>query len=139
MKYPSNYKYGYEREDGYKFSGWKRRNGHVTPNFRSPKSFKQQDEASKIRKQIKYYKHKDIVKKIMTDRGCFHCGEHFKNNPEVFDWHHPNPSIKKCNVSDIPGSSYVQFEKKKKEMEKCIVLCSNCHRIETKRIRNAKN
>ena len=139
MKYHSNYKYGYEREDGYKFSGWKRRNGHVTPNFRSPKSFKQQDEASKIRKQIKYYKHKDIVKKIMTDRGCFHCGEHFKNNPEVFDWHHPNPSIKKCNVSDIPGSSYVQFEKKKKEMEKCIVLCSNCHRIETKRIRNAKN
>ena len=135
----SNYKYGYEREDGYKFSGWKRRNGHVTPNFRNPKSFKKQDEAAKIRKKTKYYKHKDIVKKIMTDRGCFHCGEHFKNNPEVFDWHHPNPSIKKCNVSDIPGSSYVQFEKKKKEMEKCIVLCSNCHRIETKRIRNAKN
>jgi hypothetical protein len=61
----SNYKYGYEREDGYKFSGWKRRNGNVTPNFRSPKSFKQQDEAAKIRKQIKYRTHKGIENKIL--------------------------------------------------------------------------
>ena len=53
MSYPSNYKYGYIREDGYIFSGWKRRNGKVTPNFRNPKSFKKQDEDSKIRKQIK--------------------------------------------------------------------------------------
>ena len=27
-------------------------------------------------------------------------------------------------------------EKMKKEIEKCIVLCANCHRIEEKRIRN---
>ena len=139
MSYPSNYKYGYIREDGYIFSGWKRRNGNVTPNFRNPKSFKQQDEAAKIRKQIKYCRHKEIENKIKTDRGCFYCGKHFKNNPEVFDWHHPDPSIKECDVSSINGSSYKQFERKKKEMEKCIVVCSNCHRIETKRIRDARN
>jgi hypothetical protein len=74
-----------------------------------------------------------------VQKGCFHCGKHYKNNPEVFDWHHPDPSIKECDVSSIVGSSYVQFEIKKKEWEKCIVLCSNCHRIETKRIRDAGN
>ena len=132
----SNYKYGDTREDGYIFIGWKRRNEKVTPDFRSPNKFKINNERSKVRKQIKSRKIKAIENNIKIDRGCSHCGQHFKDNPEVLDWHHPDPSIKECDVSSINGSSYKQFERKKKEMEKCIVVCSNCHRIETKRIRN---
>ena len=48
----SNWKYGETREDGYIFVGWKRRSEKVTPDFRNPVSFKKQNEASKIRKQI---------------------------------------------------------------------------------------
>jgi len=115
MSYPSNYKYGYIREDGYIFSGWKRRNGKVTPNFRNPKSFKKQDEDSKIRKQIKYCRHKEIENKIKTDRGCFYCGKHFKNNPEVFDWHHPDPSIRNVMFHPImdPVTNSLKERKKK--------------------------
>ena len=139
----SNWKYGQAREDGYLFVGWKRRfdrlGEKVTPDFREPNKFKINNERSKIRKKEKARKIKAIENNIKIDRGCSHCGQHFKNNPEVLDWHHPDPSKKKCDVSSIRGSSWKQLEIKKIEWEKCIVLCSNCHRKETKRIRNARN
>jgi hypothetical protein len=135
----SNWKYGQTREDGYVFVGWKRRNEKVTPDFRNPILFKKLNEASKIRKQIKNRKIKEIENKIKTEKGCSHCGEHFYDNPEVLDWHHTDPSKKKCDVSSIRGNSWKQLEVKKREWEKCIVLCSNCHRTETRRIRLAQN
>ena len=135
----SNWKYGQTREDGYVFVGWKRRNEKVTPDFRNPILFKKLNEESKIRKQIKSRKIKEIENKIKTEKGCSHCGEHFYDNPERLDWHHPDPSKKKCDVSSIRGSSWKQLVVKKREWEKCIVLCSNCHRTETRRIRLAQN
>ena len=132
----SNYKYGDTREDGYVFLGWRRRNGKVTPDFRSPSKFKVNEERSRIRKMEKSRKIKEIENKIKTDRGCSHCGRHFKRNPEVLDWHHPDPSNKKFDVSSIRGNSWKQLEVKKREWKKCIVLCSNCHRTETRRIRD---
>ena len=132
----SNLKYGDKREDGYIFTGWKQRGEKITPDFREPNKFKKRNEQAKIRKQIKSRKIKEIENKIKTEKGCSHCGHHFKNNPEVLDWHHPDPSKKKCDVSSIRGSSWKQLEMKKKEWEKCIVLCSNCHRKETRRIRD---
>ena len=139
MQHLSNWKYGQTREDGYVFVGWKRRNEKVTPDFRNPVSFKKQNEASKIRKQIKSRKIKEIENKIKTDRGCSHCGEHFYDNPECLDWHHTNPSNKIECVSSIRGSSWKQLERKREEWSKCDVLCANCHRIESRRIRLARN
>ena len=63
----SNWKYGQPREDGYIFDGWKRRGEKVTPDFRNPVSFKKQNEASKIRKQIKSRKIKAIENNIKTE------------------------------------------------------------------------
>ena len=131
----SKLKYGDKREDGYIYAGQR----HDRPSgghFYSPEAFKRLEEGSKTRKRKKSRKIKEIENKIKTDRGCSHCGRHFKRNPEVLDWHHPDPSNKKFNVSSIRGNSWKQFEVKKKEWEKCIVLCANCHRKETKRIRN---
>ena len=36
------------------------------------------------------------------------------------------------NVSNMRRSSYVQWGRIKDEMRKCIVICANCHSIETK-------
>ena len=43
----------------------------------------------------------------------------------LIDFHHINPSEKEYNISD---NSHAKFETLLKEIEKCIPLCSNCHR-----------
>lgn len=53
---------------------------------------------------------------------CSKCGE--KRN-WLLDFHHPDPSKKEFQISQ--GERY-GWEKIKKEIDKCIPLCSNCHR-----------
>lgn len=52
---------------------------------------------------------------------CSKCGE---NRWWLLDFHHTNPSEKDCEVTKLIDAP----NKLKKELEKCIVLCSNCHR-----------
>ena len=81
----------------------------------------------------------DLISRSMNEekmkKGCAHCG--YKGKPEALDHHHVDPSNKIIAVASHWRTSYKQFEKMKKEWEKCIVLCANCHRIETKRSLNA--
>ena len=53
---------------------------------------------------------------------CLKCKE--KRN-WLLDFHHPDPSKKEFQISQ--GERY-GWEKIKKEIDKCIPLCSNCHR-----------
>jgi len=55
---------------------------------------------------------------------CEQCGE---NHPGVLDFHHINPEEKEINIglAVIYGWSIKRLAK---EIEKCVVLCSNCHR-----------
>ena len=53
---------------------------------------------------------------------CKKCGE---TRFYLFDFHHRNPNEKDYTISD---NSRASFEIVKKEIEKCDVLCSNCHR-----------
>ena len=130
------FKYGDTREDGYVFVGWKKYNGVKKPDFREPIKLKKREEQGKVRKNKKRRKIVAIINKEKTKQGCTHCGKHFKNNPEVLDFHHPDPSTKVKNVSYYWRSSWAQLEKIMEEYKKCIVLCANCHRTETKRIIN---
>ena len=62
--------------------------------------------------------------KIKEGLECETCGE---THPATFDFHHPDPTQKDFSVSEAIS----RFGKKEKilvEMEKCMVLCSNCHR-----------
>lgn len=65
-----------------------------------------------------YSKFREFVTSMKL--ACAECGE---NHPAVLDFHHTDPSTKEANPSQI--SSKTKFLK---EIEKCIVLCSNCHR-----------
>lgn len=55
---------------------------------------------------------------------CSKCGF---AHPAALDFHHENPTEKEYNIAYLKHNG--SKESILKEMEKCIVLCSNCHRI----------
>lgn len=55
---------------------------------------------------------------------CSHCSE---NHPAVLDFHHEDPSMKEFNISSMIKRRN-SIETIESEIEKCIVLCANCHR-----------
>jgi hypothetical protein len=60
---------------------------------------------------------------------CQNCGiEYNGTNACIFDFHHTDPS-KKHRGNDSTLMSATE-EEMKRELEKCILLCSNCHRLE---------
>lgn len=61
--------------------------------------------------------------KIKT--GCKHCG--YKDHPAALQFHHTDPKSKVFNI----GSNYhLPIEIIQQEIDKCIILCANCHKIE---------
>ena len=66
------------------------------------------------------------LKKLMVEyKGgkCEKCG--YNKCIWAFDFHHINSEDKDFNISNI---STLSWEKVKKELDKCIMLCANCHR-----------
>lgn len=58
---------------------------------------------------------------------CEKCGE---NNPLVLAFHHVNPKQKSDDINSIVQSkSHIssKWSELKKELQKCILLCHNCH------------
>jgi hypothetical protein len=54
---------------------------------------------------------------------CEICG--YDKSPAAFDFHHRDPTQKDFNISKYRGAS---IEKIKPELDKCALLCANCHR-----------
>lgn len=72
----------------------------------------------------KKWKHKNRLKIIEYLGGkCQHCGL-ISSHPEIYDVHHINPTDKKHLTYTTQS-----FKNIKNELDKCILLCSNCHRI----------
>jgi len=55
---------------------------------------------------------------------CVKCG--YNKYPEALEFHHRNPLEKEFNVSSKGHCR--SWERVKKEIEKCDLLCANCHR-----------
>lgn len=66
------------------------------------------------------------VNERKRERGCRNCGE---TSFACLDFHHGNPSAKQMAITEMVTYGYGR-EKLRAEMEKCNVLCANCHRIE---------
>ena len=56
--------------------------------------------------------------------GCIVCGE---SEECCLDFHHIDPTTKKLSVAEAQSQGY-NVETIKKEIDKCAVVCSNCHR-----------
>ena len=95
---------------------WYERNKHR-------EDYKAYDRATKkrIRKERRAW-YLDLKKELK----CEKCGiDDFR----VLDFHHKNPSDKEMEVS-LLALRAASKEKILKEIEKCSVICANCHRIE---------
>ena len=55
---------------------------------------------------------------------CTDCGNEFPSY--VYDFHHIDPKLKECAVTRLMGR---RWENIVPELDKCILLCANCHRI----------
>lgn len=65
---------------------------------------------------------------------CIHCGE---SRQICLDFHHTNPTKKEFNIIQMAHNGY-SVDIILKELEKCVILCANCHRIEHERLKNIK-
>lgn len=84
---------------------------------------KQSYAASKERGKLKgYNSDKQLTEYINAFKinGCVLCDEKFYG---ALDFHHIDPKQKDKSVAKMTSRKAV-----KKEIEKCVVLCSNCHR-----------
>lgn len=57
-------------------------------------------------------------------RGCARCGV---TDPRVLDFHHRKGEDKLFTIASFRRA--VSFSKVKTEIEKCDIVCANCHRI----------
>ena len=63
------------------------------------------------------------IKEYKESRKCTLCPE---NHPACLEFHHNDPSKKDKDVSHL--ITRYSWERVLKEIERCTILCSNCHR-----------
>jgi len=68
---------------------------------------------------------------------CSDCGLSGVQYPEVLDFDHINDN-KEFNISEFRRHTS-GFNKVKKEIKKCEIVCANCHRIRTAERKKLKN
>jgi len=56
---------------------------------------------------------------------CTRCG--YKEHPAALQFHHTDPSNKDVSWNKLRLRAWTKI---KLELEKCIILCANCHAIE---------
>lgn len=69
-------------------------------------------------------KYKDFWTEYFKSKSCLCCGE---TESCTFDFHHLDPREKEYNISNMLSRKFTK-EKVLKEIDKCVLLCSNCHR-----------
>lgn len=74
--------------------------------------------------KIKYQEKQNKIEEFKSQLKCAKCGE---MRGYVLDLHHLNPEEKDRTVSRMISNN-ASDEIIQKEINKCIVLCSNCHR-----------
>jgi hypothetical protein len=76
---------------------------------------KTREKRSSLRKEWKAYK---------ATLYCTKCGF---NHTAALDFHHVDPSNKTDSVNQLVSDG--RFKAAMEEVQKCVVLCANCHRI----------
>lgn len=69
---------------------------------------------------------RQLICEYKLDRGCAICG--YRDHPDALHFDHLPGNDKNGNISQIYRNSWQDVLK---EIEKCQVLCANCHAIET--------
>ena len=80
---------------------------------------------SSYMKQI-YENKRKTVGDIKQSLSCAKCG--YNEFPVALDFHHLDPTQKDTTVARMLSNNY-QLDKTPQEIDKCICLCANCHRV----------
>lgn len=72
----------------------------------------------------KYKEKQQVIEQLKSECSCAKCGD---KRGYVLDYHHINPEEKEDNISKMLSNRY-DINKISQEINKCIVLCANCHR-----------
>lgn len=94
-------------------------------NGKSTRVYCKECEASRARE--KYYQTQEFLRSLKTK--CSRCG--YDRNPSALDFHHPDKN-KDAEIA-VLAKRYLSTKQKEKllvEIEKCELLCANCHREE---------
>jgi len=77
--------------------------------------------------KVKDWRKRTKVRMVEAFGGiCSHCG--LKSYPELYDFHHLNPKEKEFGLSSVRANA-ISWERIVVELRKCIMFCSNCHRL----------
>ena len=69
-----------------------------------------------------------LIVRTAKDNPCVDCGKRYPHY--VMDFHHEGDEKKVATISKmVRQPSKYAIEMLKKEIEKCTLLCSNCHRL----------
>ena len=69
---------------------------------------------------------RDYLRAVKLEKGCVKCG--FKGHASALVFHHRDPTQKEFQLSDAPRRN-MGWDAIKEEVDKCDVMCSNCHLI----------
>lgn len=78
----------------------------------------------KLYKKLKKRERKEQAVEYKGEK-CEHCGGVFP--PCVYDFHHIEPTTKEGILTHM---FQLKWDTVVKELEKCLLLCANCHRLE---------
>lgn len=106
------------------------RSGGNNPNWKggtsdNQKRYQENKEEYLRRSKENRAEKREWLKEYKSKLECDECGE---NRSACLEFHHKNPEEKFKNVSEMTLQSY-SIERIKKEIDKCRVLCSNCHKV----------
>ena len=79
-------------------------------------------ERERLRHKRLIARRREFINQYKIKRGCSRCGE---RDPVVLDLHHEG--TKELSISDACGYSW-SLARLLEELDKCIVLCANCHK-----------
>jgi hypothetical protein len=119
----------YKDKDRYQSEEWK----EYQRNYQ--RGWHQRHRAERL---AKHYERRAVVIKYIQDLKkqlcCADCGE---NHPATLQFHHLNAEDKLFDIAHAVNKGF-NVDKIKKEIEKCIVLCANCHAIRHFNMRGKK-
>ena len=94
--------------------------GNLFKNY----EYKNRTRCGSCNTKIRRFRAKAAAIKLLGGR-CVKCG--WQGNQAAFQFHHRNPKEKDFIIGNVANKSWDSI---KAEMQKCILLCANCHMIE---------
>lgn len=79
---------------------------------------------SQLAKQASKKKQRKLDAIKYMGEQCADCKQ--KYHPSVYEFHHLDPKTKDVNLAHFKSASWDKFVV---ELDKCIMLCANCHRV----------